>query len=718
MAKLLYTPPTASTAIKGFNGSDVYVVLSLLVTLLVLAVVRNVHYLLFHTMAELLSIVVSFSIFALAWISSRYLSNGYLVVLGGAYGAIGLVDVFHTLTFQGMNLFAAVSTNYPTQFWLTARFLEALALLCAPFAIHKKPAFEAVSGIFLVIALVASGAVMMHWFPVTFIDGVGLTAFKIYSEYLIIGMLGLALWLLVRAKAHFESRIFFLLVTSLVLAGITEFCFTRYVRFYDFANELGHYFRYLSVALAFMAIVLSGVRQPFDLIFRELEQKNRELDQLNTRLHTSEDQLNQAQAVAKVGSWYLDIKTGHLTWSAETYRMFGVPLGTPQSFESFADFVYPDDAAAVFAAWALALQGGTPYDIEHRIVVAGQLIWVRERAELQFAPDGSAVAGLGTVQDITAAKQAQAELRDSQTRMAAVFQASPIGIVISRLSDGYILEVNDACLRMYNYTREAALGHTVAELSTYVHPQQRVQLLQRLHDAGAVEGFLVDYRRHDGSVGVLEMSARVIELQSQPCLLALLFDVTERQQQQALIHDQAFHDALTQLPNRRLLANRLHQAMLGAKRSGCYSALMFLDLDNFKPINDLHGHEVGDLLLMEAACRLRRCVREIDTVARVGGDEFVLMLSELSADQATSAQQAQGVAEKVQNALSAPYVLLVNKKRLTESTVEHCCTVSIGVVLFVDDQAGYQEILAWADSAMYEAKRGGRNLIRFYAANR
>ena len=109
--------------------SDIGIAAILLVTVALLSLARSVNYLLFHTLAEFLAIVVSFSMFTMTWASNRYLSNGYLVVLGGAYGAIGLVDVFHTLTFKGMNLFPGVSTNYPTQFWLTARYLEAVALL-------------------------------------------------------------------------------------------------------------------------------------------------------------------------------------------------------------------------------------------------------------------------------------------------------------------------------------------------------------------------------------------------------------------------------------------------------------------------------------------------------------------------------------------------------------------------------------------------------------
>lgn len=180
------------------------------------------------------------------------------------------------------------------------------------------------------------------------------------------------------------------------------------------------------------------------------------------------------------------------------------------------------------------------------------------------------------------------------------------------------------------------------------------------------------------------------------------------------IRQLAFHDALTQLANRRLLTDRLGQAMAASKRSGRYGAVMFLDLDNFKPLNDKHGHEAGDMLLIEVAHRLTFCVREADTVARVGGDEFVVMISELDRDKEASIAQARVVAEKVRTALEAPYILTRKQEGDAETALEHHCTSSIGVVLFNDKQASQEDILKWADMAMYQAKEEGRNRVSFY----
>ena len=176
----------------------------------------------------------------------------------------------------------------------------------------------------------------------------------------------------------------------------------------------------------------------------------------------------------------------------------------------------------------------------------------------------------------------------------------------------------------------------------------------------------------------------------------------------------AFFDALTLLPNRRLLNDRLIHAISSSARSGHYGALIFLDLDNFKPLNDQQGHAVGDLLLKEVAHRISACLREIDTVARFGGDEFVVMLSELSSNQNESIMSAYVIAEKIRTALEKAYLLTFHQDGQI-TTLEHRCTSSIGVVIFKGHEQDMDTILRCADEAMYQAKKEGRNRICFYA---
>jgi diguanylate cyclase (GGDEF)-like protein/PAS domain S-box-containing protein len=190
-------------------------------------------------------------------------------------------------------------------------------------------------------------------------------------------------------------------------------------------------------------------------------------------------------------------------------------------------------------------------------------------------------------------------------------------------------------------------------------------------------------------------------------------EITQRKQLEDQVRQLAFFDPLTQLPNRRLLTDRLAIGLASSLRTGHHGALMFLDLDNFKTLNDVHGHAMGDLLLIEVAARLKACVRAVDTVSRFGGDEFVVLLGELETDHGHSLAQARAIAEKIRVSLSLPYQLTAATEGPSSPVIEHRCTASIGVKVFAHGTASQDEILKGADAAMYRAKDGGRNTIRF-----
>jgi len=220
----------------------------------------------------------------------------------------------------------------------------------------------------------------------------------------------------------------------------------------------------------------------------------------------------------------------------------------------------------------------------------------------------------------------------------------------------------------------------------------------------------------DGSVHFMESCGDLIrDSQGQPLRVVVVSrDITERLKAENDIRNLAFYDTLTQLPNRRLLSDRIDHAMATSKRSRKYGALMFLDLDNFKPLNDTFGHSLGDILLIEVARRITSCVREMDTVARFGGDEFVVLLTELDTNKEQSTLQSINVAEKIRAILAEPYELKFKSKKKAEEMVVHHCSASIGVVLFVDHKVTSEDILKWADMSMYRAKEAGSNQIRLY----
>jgi diguanylate cyclase (GGDEF)-like protein len=262
-------------------------------------------------------------------------------------------------------------------------------------------------------------------------------------------------------------------------------------------------------------------------------------------------------------------------------------------------------------------------------------------------------------------------------------------------------------------SRDELLKMHISELET---PEQSADIeahIDQLFSAGH-DVFETRHRHKDGHDIDVEMSATY--LFDTQTFFVFCRDITKRKQiEDALRKSEdrfrhlADYDALTKLPNRRLLVDRLESAMAASRRSGCYGALMFLDLDNFKPLNDLHGHDAGDQLLLEVAKRPKSCIREVDTVARLGGDEFVVVLSELDKDVHQSNTQARQVAEKIRTTLSQPYAL-----QSGENKVEHLCSASIGVALFFNHENTHEEIFKRADSAMYQAKKSGRNQACFY----
>lgn len=191
-------------------------------------------------------------------------------------------------------------------------------------------------------------------------------------------------------------------------------------------------------------------------------------------------------------------------------------------------------------------------------------------------------------------------------------------------------------------------------------------------------------------------------------------DITERIKAEDQIRNLAFYDALTKLPNRRMFDDRLNQAMAASKRSGRYGALMFLDMDNFKPLNDRYGHGAGDLLLKEVSRRIVSCVREVDTVSRFGGDEFVVMLAELDTDKNSSIAQAGIVAEKIRAILAKRYKLAIQHEGEADTTVKYHCTASIGAVMFINHEYRPEDLLKRADMVMYQAKESGRNRVVFF----
>ena len=306
-----------------------------------------------------------------------------------------------------------------------------------------------------------------------------------------------------------------------------------------------------------------------------------------------------------------------------------------------------------------------------------------------------------TLRDIRARNRAEAELRISAT----AFESND-GIVVTD-AEGVIQRINQAFTRISGFALADLVGRGTDLLRSSRHePEFYRAIIGQIVETGAWQGEIWA-RRKSGEEYPVWLNISVVRDKDGKVThyVGSHADITERKQAEAEITDLAFFDQLTGLPNRVLFGDRLRQAIRSADRSGNYAVLLFIDLDNFKELNDTMGHDIGDKLLRQVAKRLISFVRQVDTVARLGGDEFVVILGDLSDEEREAVNLAEAVAEKLLDALREPYNL---------GDVTYTSTASVGATLFRDKSGTFEELMKQADLAMYKSKAVGRNTVRFF----
>ena len=430
-------------------------------------------------------------------------------------------------------------------------------------------------------------------------------------------------------------------------------------------------------------------------------------------LRERDELLKESQIVAGLGSYVLDIPTGSWESSFMLDKLFGINESYEHSVEGWAALVHPDDRAMMVSYFKNeVLARGKPFDKEYRIIRHDDKAerWVHGLGRLRFDAQGRPLKMIGTIQDITGRKQAEIKAAALIHRNAVFMQSTPECVHILD-GQGKVLEVNDAFCRHLGYAEEEALQLSVPDFDAKFAADEVRTAIAKLWGSHAT--FESIHRRKDGTLVDVEITVSGVELDGQKRLFALARDIAGRKQLEKQIHDMAFYDPLTKLPNRRLLHDRLQQAVAASTRNRQHGAIMLLDLDRFKILNDTYGHGAGDQLLLKAAHRLKTSVREGDTVARLGGDEFVVILGALDEYANEAAARAQVLADKIRAVLAEPYHLSVQAEEHKAHIIHHSSS-SIGVVLFQGHEVSVEELMKRADLAMYEAKHGGRDAVCFF----
>ncbi len=421
---------------------------------------------------------------------------------------------------------------------------------------------------------------------------------------------------------------------------------------------------------------------------RQAEEQRRNLQKMLAR----------TEQIAHIGSWEWDVAKDRVTWSEELFRIFQLdPSAGAPAFAEHHRLYGPDDLARLQTAVATAVNQGIPFVVQ---LVArrpdGSTRVCLSRGYPEIGPNHEVTHLYGSFQDITEQNQAERDLRLA----ASVFANSSEAILITD-ADNRIIDTNPAFSAVTGYARADVLGKDPTILASGRHDAAFFRAMwYGIKRRGAWRGEIWN-RRQDGEPYAALLSISVVRDVEQRVqnYIGIFSDISELKAHEAELDRLANFDPLTGLPNRRLLGDRLEQAIAGSRRSDSQIAVCYLDLDEFKPINDRYGHAVGDQVLISIANQLRKELRAQDTVARLGGDEFVLLFNDLA-----RLEDSQLLLERVLAACARPIVL---------NGVTHRVSASIGVTLSPPDIANADSLLRHADQAMYHAKEAGRNRYHF-----
>lgn len=426
-------------------------------------------------------------------------------------------------------------------------------------------------------------------------------------------------------------------------------------------------------------------------------------------LRDTTEQLELALIGSDLGRWDHDLTAEKGYYLDErSCTMLGRDPRECHAGRAWGHLMHPDDLPSTLRALRAHLSGGSAaFDAEYRVRhTDGRWIWFSSRGKIvQTDQMGKPLRMVGTLMDISRRKEVETRLQATQAELQATLKALPDWL-FEFSDDGHYRAIHIPNTSELVQPVKYQLNKNVSDVLPREAAEVILAALQEARDAGCSTGRQYRLELPQGLQWFeLSVAPKPTPAGEELRLIAIARNVTERKLAEEATQQMAFHDSLTGLPNRRLLTNRLEHALGASQRHRQFAALLFLDLDRFKALNDTHGHDVGDLLLQEVARRLQQSIRAIDTAARLGGDEFVVLIHDLSTDVEDARLHAATVGQKILASLNEPYTL--------QGTPHHI-TPSIGATLFSGDLQAPAELLKEADTAMYQAKARGRNTLCFY----
>ncbi len=405
----------------------------------------------------------------------------------------------------------------------------------------------------------------------------------------------------------------------------------------------------------------------------------------------------------------LDLQTGDYEVSDGLVRLLGYEVGNLEGIDfRLSSMIHPDDAVRTIAARDEAIMSGQLFERSYRLRRRdGSYIWVMGTARSVLDDHGEPVYLVAVIRDISFSKRIEAELRAGEERYRAMFTAAPLPMWLIDESADRVLEANEAAHKLYGYDTGRMNGLAIEQLIVGPH-RQRFQKLRLAHASDGPRSEQMRHRRHNGDVIEVECRLCPMESPSQRAHVVLINDLTERLAARAEIERLASVDPLTQLPNRLMLTRRLEQLLSRRPVGSSIGAVVHINLDSFKAMNETIGHDGADQVLVETSRRLLQLTREQDLVARVAGDEFVVVMQDLARNTSRAASLAESAATRFLEAIRRPYQI---------NGMDFHVTASLGLVEFDITTESADVVLQNAHAAVEQSKSLGRNQVRFFDAS-